>query len=182
MNKTQILLFALIVTEMGSRRARVSPSPPQGIFCCFCVYFGNFVRFPDSPIPNWSLVGVGARCHAPPRGPRGCPCGGATRGVPHRGAKRGVALPGSARPRGTTPVVDAAGNQIATIEYVAYLQDKDNRGSRAAVFFGGRSPCSPCGRNCSLKKLEHRLAASPNCARCNGEPACCTDFCACEIN
>ena len=46
---------------------------------------------------------------------------------------------------------------------------------RAAVL-GGRSPCSPCERNCALTKLHYRLAASPNCARCNGEPAC-TDFC-----
>ena len=67
-----------------------------------------------------------------------------------------------------------AGNQITTREYVAYLQD--NRGSSCGPIFGGRSPCSPCERNCSLKKLYHRLAASPNCARCNGEPAC-TDFC-----
>ena len=51
-------------------------------------------------------MAAGARGHAPPRGPR---CGGDARGMPHPGATRGVALPGSARPRGTAPVVDARG-------------------------------------------------------------------------
>ena len=69
------------------------------IFFVFALFLFGF--------PNLKKkMAAGARGHAPPRGPR---CGGDARGMPHPGATRGVALPGSARPRGKTPVVDARG-------------------------------------------------------------------------